>query len=255
MKIPKIIHVCWLSGEDYPNLVQKCIDSWKRTMPDYEIMLWTSENFDFNTSVFARQAYFKRKWAFAADFIRLWALYNYGGIYLDSDVYVFKSFDKLLDNQVFSAIENCIEESGFTVNIEAAVIGSIKGHPFIKDCLDYYQDREFINIDGSLAQTTLPKIVADIAKSKYGFKSIAKEQILKENICIYSNKIIAHAHIENFSIKTLYAIHLCEGGWYAKSDISKLKRFVSLMKRFIRRPIKTLNLIKWDIYLNKLIER
>ena len=86
-KIPKIIHYCWLSGEDKPPFIQKCISSWKKVMPDYEIWCWDTKRFDIHSVKFVEEAYNVKKWAFAADYIRLYALYNYGGIYLENGTY------------------------------------------------------------------------------------------------------------------------------------------------------------------------
>lgn len=91
--IPKVIHFCWLSNEPYPDLIKKCIESWKEKLPDYAIKKWDTTNFDVTSVPFVKEAYECKKWAFAADYIRLHALYTEGGIYLDSDVRVLKSFD------------------------------------------------------------------------------------------------------------------------------------------------------------------
>lgn len=115
--IPKRIHLCWLSGDPYPQKIQKCIDSWKVHLPDYEIMLWDLKRFDIAQVPWVEQAFRVKKYAFAADYIRLYALYNYGGIYLDSDVEVLKSFDPLLDLPYFVGAENA-------GTIEAAIIGA-----------------------------------------------------------------------------------------------------------------------------------
>lgn len=98
--IPKIIHLCWLSGDPYPPKIQKCLESWKKFLPEYEVMLWDGNRFDLNSSSWVAQA-FAKKYAFAADYIRMYALYHYGGIYLDSDVEVLKSFDELLTLPLF----------------------------------------------------------------------------------------------------------------------------------------------------------
>lgn len=86
--IPRKIHFCWLSGDPLPPSIKKCMDTWKKVMPDYEWKLWNTENFDVNSIPYVKEAYEKRKWAFAADYIRVYALYTEGGIYLDSDVKV-----------------------------------------------------------------------------------------------------------------------------------------------------------------------
>ncbi len=152
--IPKLIHLCWLSNDPYPPKIRKCLDSWKKYLPDYEIMLWNFDRFDRDESLWVRQAFDARKYAFAADYIRLYALYNYGGIYLDSDVEVLKSFDDLLELPYFVGAE----QSG---TIEAAIIGAEKGCDWIKCCLDYYEGRSFVLPDGRLDIRMLPDIMTE----------------------------------------------------------------------------------------------
>ena len=120
--IPKIIHLCWMSGDPFPSDIQKCIDSWKRILPDYEIWLWDTKRFDLSTSVWVTEAYDKKKYAFCADYIRMYALFNYGGVYLDSDVEVLRSFNDLLTLPYFIGYES-------KQYFEAAVIGAEKGNP------------------------------------------------------------------------------------------------------------------------------
>ena len=151
--IPKRIHLCWLSGDPYPQKIQKCIDSWKVHLPDYEIMLWDLKRFDIAQVPWVEQAFRVKKYAFAADYIRLYALYNYGGIYLDSDVEVLKSFDPLLDLPYFVGAENA-------GTIEAAIIGAEKGCDWIKACLDYYKGRNFIQENGQMDIRNHPALQA-----------------------------------------------------------------------------------------------
>ena len=118
--IPKIIHYCWLSNNPYPEEIVNCINSWKKYLPDYQLMLWNFDRFDIDSSIWVKQAYETKKYAFASDYLRLYALYNYGGIYLDVDVEVINSFDNLLDLPYFIGEENTIYA------IEAATIGAEK---------------------------------------------------------------------------------------------------------------------------------
>ena len=99
--IPKIIHYCWLSDEPFPKKIRKCMETWKNTHPDYEIVRWSTKNFDINSIPYVKEAFEARKWAFAADYIRMYALYTQGGIYLDSDVILLKRFDDFLNNSFF----------------------------------------------------------------------------------------------------------------------------------------------------------
>ena len=151
--IPKIIHYCWLSDEPYPSIIQYCLNSWKRYLPDYEIILWDKKKFDINSSKWVQQAFNAKKYAFAADYIRLYALYHYGGIYLDSDVEVVKTFNPLLHQPYFFGTEN-----NETIRIEAATIGVEPHNDFILKCLQYYEERDFI-VGGDMDLKPLPFIM------------------------------------------------------------------------------------------------
>ena len=165
--IPKIIHLCWISGKRYPSKIRYCIKSWKKYNPDYEIMLWDASSFDFDSIPWTREAMQAGKYAFVADYIRLYAVYNYGGIYLDSDVEVLKSFDNLLDKPYFLCTEAAEGK------IELAAFGAEKGTQWVKDALDYYDDRHFINEDGSMNIVEQPKVIRAHLDGRYGFVPIS----------------------------------------------------------------------------------
>ncbi len=161
--IPKIIHLCWLSGDEYPETIQRCIDSWRKHLPDYEIFIWDTSRFDINSHKWTKEAFESKKYAFAADYIRLFALYNYGGIYLDSDVLVYKSFDALLDLPYFIGED-------YTHCFETAVLGAEKGCDWIKQIMERFIDRPFIKEDGSFDTQTLPSVFHERLLSNYKFR-------------------------------------------------------------------------------------
>lgn len=179
--IPKIIHLCWLSGDPFPADIIKCLETWNDKLKDYTIWLWGKapsdlgavrdlrlevRDFDLNSTVWTQQAFEARKYAFAADYIRLYALYNYGGIYLDADVLVYKPFDELLSLPYFIG---CDQIRAF----EAAVIGAKKGCMWIKDVLDTYNGKEFIKSDGSYDVMELPvRFHHVLAGLGYRFKKV-----------------------------------------------------------------------------------
>ena len=180
--IPKLIHICWLSGDNFPADIQKCLDTWKIYLSDYEIWLWgkkpkdsistsglkiIEKNFDLNSVLWTKQAFEQRKYAFAADYIRMYALYKYGGIYLDSDVLMYNSFDDLLHLPYFVGqdYEHCFE---------AAVLGAEKGTLWIGEILEHYSDRAFIKEDGTLDTLPLPRIFLEILSEKYRFYRLHK---------------------------------------------------------------------------------
>lgn len=157
--IPRIIHYCWLSGDHIPQNLQNCMNSWKEKLPDYEFILWNFDKFDINSSLWVKQAFENKKYAFAADYIRLYAVYNFGGFYMDMDIEVLKPFDDLLDKDLALAYEN---DNG---GIEAGCFGAEKNNPIIKKCLEYYTGRSFIKTDGSFDMLVLPQIMAKYCKN------------------------------------------------------------------------------------------
>ncbi|MDD3725216.1 MAG: capsular polysaccharide synthesis protein [Bacteroidales bacterium] len=133
--IPKKIHYCWFGGKPKPPLVLKCIESWKRVMPEYEIIEWNEKNFDVNSHPYTKLIAKEKKWGFIVDYLRLFLLKEYGGIYLDSDMFMLKKIDNLLENECFTAYED-------EVILSCGVVGATKNNPFIIFCLKYYNKYE-----------------------------------------------------------------------------------------------------------------
>lgn len=219
--IPKIIHLCWLSGDPYPPEIQKCLNSWKKHLPDYEIWLWDTKRFDINSTDWTRQAFDAHKYAFAADYIRLYALYNYGGIYLDSDVLIYKSFDPLLSLPYFIG---CDQIRAF----EAAVIGCEKGCKWIKDILDSYIGKQFIKSDGSLDMLTLPCRFHDVLTSNgyrffkinnvdsFNFNSITLDK--KEMYVFNKDYFNSRNEVEVHRKETSFCAHNYMGSWEERNN-------------------------------------
>lgn len=202
--IPKTIHYCWFSTDEHPRLVKRCIETWRKVLPDYTIRCWDGNSFDFDSVPYVKEAMACKKYAFAADYIRLYALYTEGGIYLDSDVEVVKSFDPYLQHKFFSGTEPYIIEGKEYYDIEAAVIGSEKGHPFLKEVLDYYKTLHFDpnNIE------TVCHIMANLLK-KQGYTEENKFYNLDNGVTIYPMEHYGDRYC--FHNKT--AIHWCQFSW------------------------------------------
>jgi len=237
------------------------MDSWKARMPDYRLVLWDMNKFDVSSHTFVKEACQAKKWAFASDYIRLYALYTEGGIYLDTDVYVEKSFDRFLENGFFSAVEylegkakkglHLLNSDGtlkdrsvgiFThgIQIQAAIMGAVKGHPFLKSCMDRYNGKHFILDDGSYSNRPIsPQIYADVAID-YGFRYKNEMQKLKDNMTIYPNAVFPCAlpHVVDES----YAVHLCKGEWrnrgFGEKALSGLRMNNFLRGLFGKKRIK-----------------
>ncbi|MCL1946410.1 MAG: polysaccharide biosynthesis protein [Chitinivibrionia bacterium] len=253
MAIPKKIHYCWLSREKMPDNYIKCIDSWKRIMPDYELVLWDGDKFDVNSVPFVKEAVSVKKWAFAADYIRLYAVYSEGGIYLDSDVLVLKKFDEFLKYDFFTSLE--FEDKGndlreyenytndlnniFSVNrcgFQAGIFGGIKEHPYLKDCIEWYKNNSIFLTDGQvrdLYKIKAPDVQAAIANVKYGFKYRYGEQKLENGMIIFDTKVFCHT--PKNANKDVYAIHWGEAGWEEPGKRFKIKMRRNKIYRTLRK--------------------
>ena len=172
--IPKIIHYVWLGKAPLPNDMQRCMCSWKKWMPEYQLMKWDDEAIKEIDSVFMREALEEKKFAFASDVIRLYAIHKYGGIYMDTDVMVYRSFDALLNNHAFIGRENSMHQIAHTMEVylTTCCFGAEKGNTFIKRCLDYYEGRHFVMSENK----SLPAILRmDMTLNSYLFTVFAKE--------------------------------------------------------------------------------
>lgn len=145
--IPKIIHYCWFGGNPLPELAIKCIESWKKYCPDYEIIEWNEKNFDLHYNDYVWEAYQAKKWAFITDVVRMYALSTYGGVYMDTDVEVIKPLDPYLKHVAFSGYEN-------EHDIPTGIMASEKGGKWVTDNLHYYDNKHFLKDDGSFDMTT-----------------------------------------------------------------------------------------------------
>ena len=221
--IPKIIHYCWFSGEKKPKMIQKCIDSWSKVMPNYNIKCWDGNSLDFNSVKFVRDAMAAKKYAFAADYVRLYALYTEGGIYLDSDVLTKRPFDIFLNNAFFCGTEAYYANNNLNYRMEAAIMGAEKGDKFIKKCLDYYSAKEF-TLERTENDIVMPAIISNLAE-EYGYQYKNTEQHIN-NLTIYPTSFFTNTlHPDTYSSDGIYAIHQNAGSWIDYSNRGRLFRF------------------------------
>ena len=221
--IPKIIHFCWMSDDAFPEKIQNCINSWKRNLPEYEIIQWSYRNFPKGQSKWVDQAFEAKKYAFCADYIRCYSVYNYGGIYLDSDVEVIKKFDDLLNRAYF------IGQEASEAGIEAAVIGAAKGNPILKAMLDYYAEREFVKQDGTFDTTPMPILLRRVIDSEFPETEIFP-------VDYFSPKDFMKGDIHTTS--NTYSIHHFAGTWMTADDTWRPEK--TTFKKGIHRAIKKL---------------
>lgn len=217
--IPKVIHYCWFGNNDKPDIVNKCIETWKEKMPDYIIKEWNEENFDIDKFEFAKDAYRYKKWAFVSDFCRLWVLYNYGGIYLDTDMEVLHDLTCFINHESFTGVED-------GENIAFGIWGCKKGDKFIKKILEYYENISFNEYRDDLFQIAIPKIITEIAKVN-GYTPPEKLEVSFYNgVTVYPTEYFYPKRISweeaNITDKT-YTVHHYEGSWRTPMQIFRSK--------------------------------
>lgn len=227
-KIPKIVHYCWFGNNEKPDNIKAYIASWKEKMPDYTFMEWNEENFDVKASVpYVRQAYEAGKYAFVSDYARIQALYQYGGIYLDTDVEVKKSFEQLLEHQSMVL--------GFESkrSLLTAFIAVEKEHPYIGEFLESYRKREFLKKDGSYDMTVINDGFSKLMESKGVDLDRNEYQELPGNIVVYPIEYFCGFDVvnwhEDITNKTC-TVHYMNSSWVSGSQGMKRKVIQTLQK-------------------------
>lgn len=188
--IPKVIHYCWFGKKPLPEEALRCIESWRKYCPDYQIIEWNEENYDVSKNKYMQDAYIEKKWAFVSDYARIDVIYNYGGVYMDTDVEMIAPLDTYLDVGLFCGWENrdpLLDKMGIEYENSVAFglgFGAIKGHPVLKSILDMYQDLSFYNMDGTLNLKACPHIQTEALK-RFGLND--KERSLQhfDDIVVY----------------------------------------------------------------------
>ena len=231
--IPKLIHYCWFGNRPKPEYVTDHTATWKRLMPDYTIIEWTERNFDVNINAYVRQAYQASKYAFVSDYVRVYALYHFGGIYFDTDVEVLRCFDDLLACDVLF---------GFEVNefVATSTILAKKHSILLRDFLSSYDHRVFVNPDGSLDLTTNVKLLTDMLTS-IGLIRVNERQhlVYKDQECV---TIIEKKYLSPYDYNTklchadpgTYAIHHFRSSWstpFFRMKV-KVKKMITAISRF-----------------------
>lgn len=221
--IPKIIHYCWFGGNPLPEQVKKMISTWKKNCPDYEIKEWNENNFDLDLCIYAKEAYTAKKWAFITDYVRLKVIYDYGGIYMDTDVEVCKNLDDLLKWDAFSGFES-------DKDIPTGTMGSVAGNEWIEYLLSYYDGRHFIKKDGSLDLTTNVETITNMTCEKYHITLDNKFQIFGHNMCLYPFVYLCakrHSDGTIHATENTYTIHHFAGSWVPTKQ--KIRHKIKLM--------------------------
>ncbi len=224
--IPKKIHYCWVGGNPLPELAVKCIESWKEFCPEYEIIEWNESTYDFHKNQYMGEAYNEKKWGFVPDYARLDIIYQHGGIYLDTDVEILKSFDPLLELQAFSGMESPgIVALGLGFGAEA-------GNLLIKEMMEYYENRSFYNENGSLDTKGSPRIQTETL-IKHGMKEADIEQVVNGMSIFPCEYFCPKSPFTGKTevTKNSYSIHHYMGSWLSPLD----KVILGISRRFDKR--------------------
>lgn len=211
-RIPKIIHYCWFGKNPLSEMAVKCIESWKKYCPDYEIIEWNENNFDIEMNDYVKEAYQNKKWAFVSDVARLYALVNHGGIYMDTDVEVIKPIDDLLKYEAVSGFET-------ETQITTGLMGCVKGHRMFVEFLDDYKDCHFIKPDGSLDMSTNVIRITNTCR-KYGLKENNSLQTINGFTLFPRDYLCPKNHRTNELnlTKNTYTIHHFDGSWHTDEE-------------------------------------
>lgn len=226
MAIPRKIHYCWLGRNPKPKSVLKCIESWKKFCPDYEIIEWNEDNLDIASHLYSSQAYEAKAWAFATDYFRLWIVYTHGGIYLDTDVQVIKPLDPLLKNKAFMGFE--------TENHIASGLGfgAEPGSAFLAENMKAYETLAFVNPDGTYNRLPAPAYSTEIAKAHGLTNDTGNIQTVLDLTC-YPREYFApkdyltgRLHVT----KNTYSIHHYDSTWFTEEEHAQRKRDLTVAR-------------------------
>lgn len=257
MGIPKIIHYCWFGHNPKPELAQRCIASWKKFCPEYEIREWNESNISISECpAYVQNAYREGLWAFVSDYVRLKVVYEHGGIYLDTDVELIKSPDKLLENEAFFGFEDGIHIAtglGF---------GAVAQLPILKELMDDYWQISFYNEDGTIHYITCPKINTHVFVN-HGLLQNNKKQMLEDSVLILPTDYLCPVdyHTDRLKItRNTVAIHWFSKSWMTNASKEEHKKRAKKEKRdyWLHLPNRLLQRLlgdKWYAKIKTLLKR
>ena len=229
--IPKVIHYCWFGRGEKPALALKCIESWKKFLPDYELKEWNEDNFDVNIIPYTADAYKAKKYAFVSDYARFWVLYHYGGIYFDTDVEVIKSMDDIIERGSFMGIEVKAHGDVAPAVAPGLGIGAPAGLELYKEILKYYEPLHFILEDGSYNQVTVVRHVTKVLEEN----GLRPTNDLQEVAGVWIYPCDYFNPLDDFTGKLNVTANTRSIHWYSRSWINspnwkiKLMRFVHVL--------------------------
>lgn len=222
--IPKVIHYCWFGGNPLPKSAQKCIESWKKYLPDYEIKEWNESNFDVNIIPYTAEAYKAKKYAFVSDYARFRILYKYGGLYFDTDVEVIKNMDDIISKGPFMGCENEAKAGATPVQLGVAPglgLGVNPGLGLYKEIIDDYEKSDFVKENGEYDLTTIVERTGEFL-CKHGLKNVSSVQHIA-GVWVYPKEYFCPKDYFTGNLEitqNTYSIH-----WYDASWVPRERRF------------------------------
>lgn len=221
--IPKVIHYCWFGGNPLPELALRCIESWKKYFPDYEIKEWNETNFDVNIIPYTAQAYKTKKYAFVSDYARFWILYKYGGLYFDTDVEVVKNMDDIISKGSFMGCENWAQPG----IVSGLGLGVNPGLDLIGEILDHYKTLSFLDKNGNPNLETIVEITTKLL-CKYGLQNVNEIQNVR-GVNIYPKDYFCPIDMITEKLKIssrTVSIHWYMGSWVEHRQWRNIRSFL-----------------------------
>ncbi|MBO7253357.1 MAG: glycosyl transferase [Oscillospiraceae bacterium] len=226
MSIPKIIHYCWFGRKPKPKLAEKCIQSWKKYCPDYQIIEWNEDNFDIQTAPkYVQQAYEAGRWAFVTDYVRLKAMLEMGGIYMDTDVEIIKPLDPYLHHKGFAGFEH-------PQRIQTGILACERDFPLFQEFIDYYHTASFLKEDGSADTTTNVQILTRLCE-KYGLILDGSCQTVRD-FAVYPVDYFCPVDFDTEKLhktKNTVVIHWFAASWHTEEE----RRYFEEEKKRLKR--------------------
>ncbi len=253
--IPKKIHYCWYGNGAYNEVLKKCIASWKQQLPDYEIIKWDESTTPFNKLPFLKRLYKQKKFSFISDYMRLYSVYKEGGIYLDTDIEVLKSFDLLLQNDAFVGFQtkHVFQKSP----LNSAVIAATKGNPFILECIKETEKKQRMEFNAMGGPPIVSKVLLSYNLKEYGLQEINNVKLFPVDYFFPLPPKVNFDEAEKYITENSYCIHWWQESWTVKKRGLKhyIKSFSIKLKKL---PFLILDKLKYKIneasfyYINKI---
>ena len=219
MSIPKTIHYCWFGGKPKPELAEKCIRSWKKYCPDFEILEWNEHNFDVSEAPgYVQQAYACKRWAFVSDYVRLKALTEMGGVYMDTDVEVIRPLDPYLNHRAFAGFEH-------PERVQTGLLACEKDFPLFREFMAYYDTASFLREDGTPDVTTNVEILTGLCLQRGMVCNDRLQEI--EGLTLYPREVFCPVDYDTKRLKKTrktVTVHWFSGSWHTEEDLEAMRQ-------------------------------